>query len=331
MGLELPCLHTTQTIEHIECLIRHGGTQTITGQLLDGTIKQAKVELGISGPLLTQPYDIYVHLLTECWIKGVWKEVDDNDIQVTEKTASLQSKRDNDMFLTKQFTCKRYTNSQLALLNQCRLYLQIANLSDVTLGNGHYLLPNVFLRYNPLQKYNTIQWPRQGYPSKKAWLLWQQTIRRSFTTTTRRLQEPLGKWIHFDKAWGSFFDSSTSSLFVKGDRWMKFIPNTQVFTGHNDQYTFDKYSELGHNYSHVAIAWIDHNGNLQAHGISRKRPTIEQTQQHWTQEWVESVPQSTIQVIARAISSNKAFTLTDGSYKVRGSAGFCITDFKGHS
>ena len=38
-----------------------------------------------------------------------------------------------------------------------------------------------------------------------------------------------------------------------------------------------------------------------------------------------------MQAIARAISNNKAFAHTDGSYKVRGSAGFCITDFKGRS
>ena len=87
--LEVPCLHTTQIIDHIKCLIQHGGTLSITGQLLDGTIEQAKVELGVSGPLLTQPYEIYGHLLMESWIKGVWNEVSDNNIQVTEKTASL--------------------------------------------------------------------------------------------------------------------------------------------------------------------------------------------------------------------------------------------------
>ena len=58
MGLELPCLYTTQVNEHIDCLLRHGRTETITSQLLDST-----------------SFDNYGHLLTKCWIKDVWYEL----------------------------------------------------------------------------------------------------------------------------------------------------------------------------------------------------------------------------------------------------------------
>ena len=93
LGLEVPCLYTTQVIKHIDCLIRHGGTMTFTGQLLDGTIKIAKVELGISGQLLTNSYDFYGHLLSESSIKGVWHEIWENQITVQEKTWSLRLKK----------------------------------------------------------------------------------------------------------------------------------------------------------------------------------------------------------------------------------------------
>ena len=97
MGLELPCLYTTQVIEHVDCLLRHGGTKTITGQLLDGNIEKAKVEVGISGDLLTASFDDYGHLLTKCWIKDVWYELHTQQIKVMEKTVSLTLKRENDV------------------------------------------------------------------------------------------------------------------------------------------------------------------------------------------------------------------------------------------
>ena len=157
------------------------------------------------------------------------------------------------------------------LLNQCRVYLQVTTLLDITSGDGCYVLPHVFMRHNPLQAYSHIQWPRQGYPSEKAWLLWTIALRRCFPNERNgRLIETLGKWIHVDPTWGAFFDHQISLLYVKGERWMWFTPNTQVFTGHNEQYILRDYSEPSPNYSHVAVAWIDHNEQLQSHGISRK-------------------------------------------------------------
>ena len=106
MGLEIPCMYTNQVIQHIDCLLRHGGTNTITGQLLKGTIEQAKVEIRVCGNLLTQPFNLYGYLLTDCWIKGVWQEVFLASIHVIEQTVSLKPKQDNDILLIKQFTYK---------------------------------------------------------------------------------------------------------------------------------------------------------------------------------------------------------------------------------
>ena len=216
-------------------MLRHGGTETIAGQLLDRAIEKAKVEVGISGDLLTASFDDYGHLLTKCWIKDVWYELHTQQIKMMEKTASLTLKRDNDIFLNEQFLTKGYPKSQLVLINRCRLYLQVTTQSDITSGDGCYLLRHITQRHNPLQHYSSLQWPRQEYPSQKAWLLWRKAIRQCFPTDAQaRLREPLGKWRDYDIKWGSFFDSSTTSLFVRGQRWMQFQTNTQTFTGNNE-------------------------------------------------------------------------------------------------
>ena len=112
LGLGVPCLYTAQVAEHVECLLQHGRTRTITGQLLDGTIEDAKVELGVSGQLLTNSFDYYSHLLTDSWIKGMWSELWENEITVNEKTKLLLLKRDNDVFLTKTFLSKGYSDKK---------------------------------------------------------------------------------------------------------------------------------------------------------------------------------------------------------------------------
>ena len=38
MGLEFPCLYTQQVTAHVKCLLHHGGTNSITGQLLEASI-----------------------------------------------------------------------------------------------------------------------------------------------------------------------------------------------------------------------------------------------------------------------------------------------------
>ena len=267
LGLEAPCLYTTQVIEHVDCLIRHGGTTTFTGQLLDGTIEAAKVEIGAAGPLFTNSFDFYSHLLTKTWIKGVWNEIWENKLTVKEKTTSLFLKRDNDVFLNETFLSKGYSKKKLHILNICRLYLQVSTLSDITSGDGYYLLEHIFDKYNPLQQYSSIRWPNQGCPSDGEWTKWRYAICQCFPTNHQgRLLEPLGKWYKIDPKWGSFFDSRTSKLYVKAERWMQFQPNTQDFSGNNPQYVFSDYQAPPKDCTHVAVASFDTMGNLQTRG-----------------------------------------------------------------
>jgi hypothetical protein len=87
--------YTTQLIEDIDMLLRHGGRDTITGQLLMGNIETTKLELGLPGPLFGQNFKQFGQLSTNCWAKGAWKEINTigTSIQVEEHMASLQLKK----------------------------------------------------------------------------------------------------------------------------------------------------------------------------------------------------------------------------------------------
>ena len=72
------------------------------------------------------------------------------------KTDLLNLIRDNDIFLTEQFLVKGYPKSHLGFLNWCRLYLRVTTHSDITSGDGCYLLPYITQCHNPLQHYSSI-------------------------------------------------------------------------------------------------------------------------------------------------------------------------------
>ena len=71
LGLELLCLYTQQIVSHVECLLHHGRTDSITGQLLEASIKVSKTELGMSGSLFQHSYSSVGFLLTNSWIQAV--------------------------------------------------------------------------------------------------------------------------------------------------------------------------------------------------------------------------------------------------------------------
>ena len=91
---------------------------------------------------------------------------------------------------------------------------------------------------------------------------------------------------------------------------------------------FSEYKQPPTNCSHVAVAWLDENGNLHTRGIGKRRVAISPTTQHWTQEWYKESTPEAAQNVEHAIRQNKTYALTNGSYKESGSAGYCITDFQ---
>ena len=55
-GLGIPNLYHTQGVDHIDRIHSYGICQDITGQLLRTTMEALKLEIGLPGYLLFQPY-----------------------------------------------------------------------------------------------------------------------------------------------------------------------------------------------------------------------------------------------------------------------------------
>ena len=224
MGMEMPCLYTSQVSEHIDCLIRHGGTDTITGQLLDGTIEVVKAEIGTGGELFSLPHSIHSPLVTDRWIKQVWREIQEMNIRVRECTVSLELKRKGDSFIIDTFRHNGYSDEQLQLLNMVWIYTKVTTLADMVSGDERYLLALVKGQVNPISHYSSVNWPSQGYPPPKAWRLWKKALKKCYPhSSDRQLDQPLGAWIRKDVKWGAVWDQYGHSLYIKLDNeWHQF-------------------------------------------------------------------------------------------------------------
>ena len=73
LGADIHHPYTTQLISHLDILLRHGGQDTITGQLLTGHLETTKLELGLPRPLFGQDFGIFGQLATKTSLNGLWE------------------------------------------------------------------------------------------------------------------------------------------------------------------------------------------------------------------------------------------------------------------
>ena len=136
-GLNIPGLYTEQGLAYIEMLLMHGHREKdITGKLLQGTLQQTKVKLGLPGPLLLQDYGRYHCLVTNTWIKHAWMFLWEHGLSMEDPGPHLERQREGDRHLIPSFYSAGIRGKQLAQLNWCRLYLQVTTLADITTGSG---------------------------------------------------------------------------------------------------------------------------------------------------------------------------------------------------
>jgi hypothetical protein len=60
-------------VHHLQEMMTEAPQDSPTGQLICTSIEQAKLELGLAGRLFDHEFITVGHLITECWIKNVWK------------------------------------------------------------------------------------------------------------------------------------------------------------------------------------------------------------------------------------------------------------------
>lgn len=102
--------------------------------------------------------------------------------------------REHDSYIMDSTTIKLLSRQDRAIIQRCRIYLQIATISDIASHDGTRINPTWMTPTSPKPSISQLQWPKQGNPGRRAWTLWARVIKAAFTNKYGRLKCQLGNW-----------------------------------------------------------------------------------------------------------------------------------------
>jgi len=135
------------------------------------------LEAGVCGPL----FQISPHLhicVTETWLSHCWHLCVQRGISLTEDIQDFEIPHHQDRTLMDTFLSFGYCNTELALLNQCRMFLKVIFVSDICNGQGTAIEQQFWKGIAPAEHHD-YRWPRVHQPTTNDWTAWQRALTRS--------------------------------------------------------------------------------------------------------------------------------------------------------
>ena len=328
-GINFPHPFSTQTVQHIQAILRHGSRHTMTGKLLRNLMEAHALEIGSGTPFWDLPYDTWQPITTWSWITQTWKEISSSPLSLKGPLPLPQLQRDNDVFLMDALVqAGVYTNHQLSRLNNCRMHLRIVTLADACSANGQSFSMRTCLCLRE-DRYSPYDWPRTYRPSSNDQDLWRAALKHFCQPYSNdfRLSTPLGSWKEYlDSKWQWWYSPSSNNIFQQhsNDTWTQWEPQGRHWLTSNsipcplplDLCRAD--THLGRHTNHVT---------LQGHSLPFHMDPPPESHLLSLQDQLNSLP-ATLQwavhhcsipgegrVIAEAIKNASAFAVSDASLK----------------
>jgi hypothetical protein len=140
-------------------------------------------------------------------------------IQMTIETPNLHTlhplrQRDKGiMALATAYTSNRY---RLAAINNCRHYLQVHTLAEITTMDGTEIMREAYTGHRnsddtPMLHTLTqskLNWPQQTRPPERAWRIWKKLLRPMLRGHTLALKHKLSEWNHHKDRYRSWTDET---------------------------------------------------------------------------------------------------------------------------
>ena len=222
-GMGLHNLYTTMGLHQVQALLTNIWRDNITGKLLRISLESFKLELGISGSIFNKNYYSYKHIATDCWVKHLWKFVQDECIDIYDEVEGGGLLREKDSMLSSNFAnaerMEVITKGEWSSANRCRLFLQVLTVADISTGDGTAIDKNYLQGMQQTGRSRVADWPTQGQPSAQDWTAWRRVLRlvlgsgNQYTLTTK-----LGAWLepYASKAlpnWPWFWDKHNDIIY----------------------------------------------------------------------------------------------------------------------
>ncbi|HEY9817257.1 MAG TPA: hypothetical protein V6D20_15870, partial [Candidatus Obscuribacterales bacterium] len=131
MGTGLIHPYYRQELIHLQLCMDEINHDTFLGNLLRISFEQLHLDLGHLGQITDAPPSMHA-AVTQTWTSKTWLFGLQHNITITDRTPILQRARSHDTLLMQAFTMAKYKGASLRRLNDCRKYLQIVSLADIT-------------------------------------------------------------------------------------------------------------------------------------------------------------------------------------------------------
>ena len=131
-----------QDLEQLKCFVQQVNSETTCGTRMRITTEQLRLDTGFPGPFTDAPYHCLDQCTTSSWIKALWHKCHRFDISIHDSFGDFQLARLNDIFLMPLFEKMVTCTMELAILNACRIFLEVATLADICTMAGDRISEN---------------------------------------------------------------------------------------------------------------------------------------------------------------------------------------------
>ncbi len=154
------------------------------------------MELGTNGELFAQAWQTMHHLATPIWLSHMWQFQLEHRIRIETMTPNIPLSQEGNQLLTVAFLKAGIKGKDLATLNHCRMFLQVAMIVDISNGTGFYISNTMLTGQANTTFSSRYTWSNQNKPSKQDWARWHLGLHLAIPVDNLgHFQQPLSLWI----------------------------------------------------------------------------------------------------------------------------------------
>jgi exonuclease III len=211
-GVGLRHLFTEQGVAKLGMILEQVRLGSVTGKTLIIQLEWAQRVAGRSRPILEEVASHLPQLAKEEWILTLREFLRESQLGVRiNSVRGVEMRRQGDralMDLLDDEPFEAFTDSEIQMINLCRVALRVETISDVADETGEFICGDAYDCEATAMAECGDLWPWQSRPGEKARKVWKAFLSKLCHCGTLRLRARLGRWSlgPTDKLWAGLYD-----------------------------------------------------------------------------------------------------------------------------
>jgi hypothetical protein len=135
------------------------------------SIIYTQLDIGLFGQFFKSSFQTYSHLASPSFCVQIWGELEDLGLSLRPSVTSTWTPEplcSSDQPIM-HLACKVFSKKGSAMINRCRMYLQLISIADLLTSSSGIIHPAYFDGQLPLGRVSTITWPSIPRPQDCIW------------------------------------------------------------------------------------------------------------------------------------------------------------------